>query len=390
MASRSHSSTKAIVPAPSHALAVRSAALVARGLRDLARDSNWLIKKVFTGRTPHLAISATGEFCAASPLVRHGTERIALYDIELATPTMTLSVPGEPASSPAGQPGVFAWSATGRYLIAAWRGWRPELYAFDLHGKISLGSFGNFSHFPEWLAWSDSGRYFSSACGGGAEARVRLWEVTTRPGSSSRGSIATEGPLGFEPLSEAGGPRSFDDWFGGEPLDAESGDEGAFSGFGRSAFSPDEGTLASVVEIEGEWADDSIVLLDVPTLRRQRAFQAQGRITGLAWTFDSRQLIYCSAGQAYRIAAENPETESLPFGAELVACHPQLPICLCFSSWLRNSAKGRLFVADLNRLSVFDEYAAEGVVDLRWSLDGSKAYAVTADGLAYIYEPPLL
>jgi hypothetical protein len=45
---------------------------------------------------------------------------------------------------------------------------------------------------------------------------------------------------------------------------------------------------------------------------------------------------------------------------------------------------------DLNRLTVFDEYAAEAVVGLRWSLDGSKAYAVTSDGLAYIYEPPLL
>ena len=60
------------------------------------------------------------------------------------------------------------------------------------------------------------------------------------------------------------------------------------------------------------------------------------------------------------------------------------------ASWLRNSAKGRLFVADLTSLAVFDEYAAEGVADLRWSLDGSKAYAVTSDGLAYIYEPPLL
>jgi hypothetical protein len=27
---------------------------------------------------------------------------------------------------------------------------------------------------------------------------------------------------------------------------------------------------------------------------------------------------------------------------------------------------------------------------LRWSADGTKAYAVTQDGLAYIYEPPLL
>jgi hypothetical protein len=29
-------------------------------------------------------------------------------------------------------------------------------------------------------------------------------------------------------------------------------------------------------------------------------------------------------------------------------------------------------------------------VDLRWSVEGSKAYSVTPDGLAYIYEPPLL
>jgi len=82
--------------------------------------------------------------------------------------------------------------------------------------------------------------------------------------------------------------------------------------------------------------------------------------------------------------------EPLPFGAELCVCHPHLPLCVCFSSWLKNSAKGRLFLSDLSRQTVFDEYAAEGVVDLRWSLDGSKAYAVTRDGMAYIYEPPLI
>jgi len=82
--------------------------------------------------------------------------------------------------------------------------------------------------------------------------------------------------------------------------------------------------------------------------------------------------------------------EPLPFGAELCVCHPQLPLCVCFSSWLKNSAKGRLFLADLNRQTVFDEYAAVGVMVLRWSLDGSKAYAVTRDGMAYIYEPPLI
>ena len=382
MATRPPTSVSEIVPARPQALAVRSAALVARGLRDLARDSNWLIKRVFTGHAPQIAISASGQFCMASPTVRHGAERIALYDIELSRATMTLSVAGEASASESGLSATFAWSPTGRTLIAAWQGWPPELHAFDIQGKASLGTFGNFADFPQWLAWSETGKYFASACGGGAEARVRLWEQAR---DAKNGM-----PFAGAPLSEAGGPRSFDEWFGGESAGAEAGDEGAFSGFGRTAFSPDEEALASVVEIEGEWADDSIVLLDVPTLRRQRAFQAQGRVTGLTWTPDSRQLIYCSAGQAYRITANNPEAESLPFGAELVACHPQLPICLCFSSWLRNSAKGRLFVADLNSLSAFDEYAAEGVVDLRWSLDGSKAYAITADGLAYIYEPTLL
>ena len=46
-----------IVPAASRGLAVRSAALVVRGLRDMARDSNWLIKKVFPGFT-----AAAGNF----------------------------------------------------------------------------------------------------------------------------------------------------------------------------------------------------------------------------------------------------------------------------------------------------------------------------------------
>ena len=387
---------RGIVLASSPALTLRSAALAARGLRDLARDSNWLIKKVFSGRAPNLAISPAGQLCACSPLVRAGTERIALYDIELGTPSIALSIPSEPASSVAGSRAAFAWSSTGRYLMVAWPGWGNRFHAFDLRDKDSVG-FSEFSNAPRCLAWSDSGRYFASACRGGPEPRVQLWELTIRPGLSSRTNEVSEaclpdrqGPLEFSALSEAGGTRSFEQWFGAPPVDAESGDEGTFAGFGRMAFSPDENALASVVEMEGEWADDSIVVLDVPTLRRLRVFPAQGHVTGLAWTFDSRNLIYCSGGQAYRLSSDSPASEPLPFGAELVACHPRLPLCLCSSSWLKNSAKGRLFVADLNALTTRDEYAAEGVVDLRWSVEGSKAYSVTPDGLAYIYEPPLL
>jgi WD40 repeat protein len=387
MKTREKSSGKQIVPAPAHGLAVRSAAIVARGLRDLARDSNWLAKKVFSGHASDLATSPAGQVCALSLLVRQHTERIALYDIEHGVPSLALGVPGEPGICPPGMPSAFAWSPTARYLVAAWGAWQPKLYVFDLHGKMLLGAFGEFSNFPSRLAWSDTGKYFAAATGG-REGRLRLWHAKPK----SKGAV----PFSGDPTSDLGVPEcsAWRDWQELESLDAESGadsaDGSALSGFGRTLFSPDERTLASVVEIEGEWADDSIAFLAVPKLRRRNVFHAQGHITDLSWTFDSCRLVYCSAGQANILVAETMESVPLPFGAELCACHPHLPLCLCFSSWLKNSAKGRLFLVDLNRLTVYDDYAAEGVVDLRWSLDGSKAYAVTAEGLAYIYEPPLL
>jgi hypothetical protein len=36
-----------------------------------------------------------------------------------------------------------------------------------------------------------------------------------------------------------------------------------------------------------------------------------------------------------------------------------------------------------------DECDAEGVLDLCWSVDGERVYAVTRDGLAYIYDHSL-
>ena len=375
------SEVKQVVPAPSWALVVRSAAIVARGLRDLARDSNWLLKKVFSGRSSHVAISHHGELCALSAIVRHGTERVTLYDIEMSVPTLALAIPGEPSVSVPGLPAAFAWSPAGQYLTAAWGGWLPELHVFDIDGKAYLGAFGDFAHFPTSLAWSSTGKYFACASGGGEAARLRLWKTAPRS--------AVAMPFAAEPSAEIGPPPQPDESESAEPSGVEADDQGVFSGYGRAAFSPDENQLAAILENDGDWADDSIALLEVPSLDMQSIVQAQGHVTDLSWTFDNHQLIYCAAGQAYRIAPESSEAEALPFGAELCACHPHLPLGLLFSSWLKSSAKGRVFIVDLNGLSLFDEYPAEGVVDLRWSADGAKAYAVTAEGLAYIYEPPL-
>jgi WD40 repeat protein len=381
MENQGKTGTQQMILTPAQGLALRSSAIVARGLRDLARDSNWLIKKIFSARCSNLAISASGQVCGVASLAPLGTECVCIFDIELSVPISTLAVPPDRPAGAAGLPAAFAYSPTARQLVAAWGAWPSELQVFDLHAKAFLGSYGEFSNLPESLAWSTSGKYLAAGTLGGREASLRLWEAA----AESRFGL----PFSGKPVAELGGAAKLDDLLNVITAGAESGDEGTFSGFGRSAFSPDEGTIAAIVRVEGEWADDSIALFDVPTLRRQHAFQAQGRATDVAWAFDGKQIIFCSSGQAYRLPADTMEPEPLPLGAELCACHPHLPLCLCFSSLLKNSAKGRLFLIDLERLTVFDECPAEGVVDLRWSLDGSKAYAVTADGLAYIYEPPL-
>ncbi len=381
MAAHDTSSTKQIARTQSGALAVRSSALVARGLRDLARESNWLIKKVFTGRSQHLAISSAGQVCAISTSIHHGTSQVALYDIELSVPTMTLSVPmagkrADPTDSEsdahANSLAAFSWSPGARYLVAAWSGWPAGLHLFDLHGKLYLGRIDELDRIPGNLAWSDSGDYFV-ATSRGKQATLRVWEPKG-------------GPLGEQAAIEIGTP----DWLEPQQAGEEFAEEGSFRGYGRAAFSPNQEALASVIEFKGEWADDSIMVADVTKPSRRALFVAAGHVTDLTWTPDSEQLVYCAAGQAYRLQPENVNSEPLPFGAELCTCHPHLPLCVCYSSWLKNSAKGRLFLVDLSRSTVFDEYPAEGVADLRWSADGSKAYAVTREGMAYIYEPPLI
>jgi WD40 repeat protein len=373
---RDEVNARSIIRADSQGLTLRSAGLVRRGLRDLARDSNWLIKKLFAGRSAQVAISDTGNVCAIPNSTLGSAQRLILFDIEMNVPMLALSAPSELPKTSENLPAAFVWSPGSRYLVAASELWRERaLHVFDLHSKLLLGTFGEFATFPARLEWSTVGGYFAAASAGGKRASLRLWTA-----------IRDAVPFSAAPTHEMGLP----DWFERQTYEAEFGEEGAFSGYGRIAFSPDGTTLASVVEIRGDWADDSIVFVDAATLGKKNVFHAQGHITDIAWTPDSSQIVYCASGQAYRLDVSTLVSEPLPFGAEFCACHPHLPLCLCFSSWLKNSAKGRLFIADLSTQNVFDEHAAENIAHLRWNGDGSKAYAVTSDGMAYIYEPSLI
>lgn len=178
METRERSATKAIVAVGRQGLVVRSTALVARGLRDLTRDSNWIVKKIFAGHTSSLAISGMGHVCFVSRQFQRGGpyrtgdfgQRVVLYDMEMNIPMIALSVPNEAAVGTQDLSGAFAWSPTTNFLVAAWGGWPSTLHSFDLHGKIFLGAFGDFGSIPRCLAWSPTEKYFVETCSGREES----------------------------------------------------------------------------------------------------------------------------------------------------------------------------------------------------------------------------
>ncbi len=358
-----------------NALALRSATLVARGLRDLARESNWLRVRVFPGKASKVAVSSVGTVCAISAESRGNAPRVTVYDAHSSYAQMALAVPEETPALAKYLPATFAWSPSGRFLAGTWAAWQPSIHLFDLGAKEFVGSFGKFNQPPSYLAWSPNEHFIAAATPGGKVASLRLWTL------GEHGESIEDAPA-----SQAGVPN----WLERQTYEAEFGEEGAFGGYGRTAFCPDGKSLASVIEIHGEWADDSILIAETPSLRKIQSFQAQGHITDLAWATGGKSLIYCAAGQTYRLDRETLELELLPFAAEMCTAHPRLPLAVCFSSWVKESARGQLFAVDLTTGKVFDKCGADGVAELRWSGDGTKAYAIAKDGAAYIYEPPAL
>ncbi|MGA8234616.1 MAG: hypothetical protein WB795_24275 [Candidatus Acidiferrales bacterium] len=355
----------------SRALAAQSAALVRRGLRDLARDSNWLIKKLFTRRMNELQISPAGQVCATSYDARAGRARISIFDIELSVPAFNLDVPyDQPPERPARR-ASFVWSPDGRYVVAAAPDGSQELHLLDVPARSHVRLLNTFDYASETLTWSASGNYFAASFAAGDFSSIRLWRKANDQELS---------------LGRAEGEIAVADWIAARPGSEVAEDAGSFQNYGTLALSPGDEWLAAVAEIDGDWADDYLLLARVPSLRLADIHAGQGHITDVSWSGGPQQLVYCASGQAFQLNLESREATPMPFAAELFRCHPTQPIAGCFASWLKNSAKGRLFVANLDDGTVIDECPAEGVVDIRWSGDGTKLYAVSQGGLAYAYE----
>jgi WD40 repeat protein len=359
-----------IAPAEAKAITVLSSSLVLRGLREFPQTSRWSVKQAFHATGAHLAISPLGRVVTYSAETRESSQRIEILDAELAGAPAVIAVPDEPFIAHPDFPPAFAWAPNERSLVAVAGAWQPELHLFHTPTARFVGRFGPFRVYPTHLCWSENARYFAAASDGSENGKLTLW-------------MPADSPEKFEALCEMD-RRAF-----AEPCVSEEDNQGNFYGFGATAFRPGERMLAAVLEYDGDWSDDSVLLLRVPTLEIGARFETTGHVTQLSWSGDGRRLIFCASGQVYSLDMESEAITSLPFAAEMCQCHPTLPICGFYNSWLKHSAAGRIFVADLQRNTIIDECRAEGIGDIRWSNDGRTFYALGRDGTAYLFDCPL-
>lgn len=366
---RTKRQSEEITRAQTKAITVLSSPLVLRGIREFPQTSRWNVRQPFVSPRADASISALGRVAVYSAETRESSQRVEIADVEASAEPVQIAVPDEPFIAHPDFPAAFAWAPDEGCLLAASGTWQPELHMFDPRERTLLGRFGAFRVYPTHLCWSQGGQYFAAASDGSENAKLTLW-------------MSGNSPEKFEPLCEM--DRAV---FAESPApDEGEADQGNFYGFGATAFRPDERMLATVLEFDGDWSDDSILLVRVPTLEISRQFETTGHVTQLSWSSDGRRLVFCSSGQAYSLDPDSRAITSLPFAAEMCQWHPALPLCGFYNSWLKNSAAGRIFVADLQRNTVIDECRAEGIADIRWSNDGRTFYAVARDGTAYLFD----
>jgi WD40 repeat protein len=363
--------TAEIVTRKTQSLAVRTATLVRRGIRDLAVETHWRARKVSSARHGAVAVSAFGRMAALEVAAARSRVSLTVEDLEEGSEVESLPLAIESVAEAGLGISVARWSPDGRYLLVASPDWNPEAHLFDVELRSCLRTYP-IPSLDDSFAWSPNGNLFGLASA--ADCSVNIWvcrnaapQLDETPDGSLDPSLAIRN----------------------DSAEAQPDDVAVLSGFGPMAFSSVSGLVAVALRFPEEWADDHILLAAARSLASGTIVPIQGNATDMSWDARGENLIFCAGGKVFAANLASRSIIPLPFNAEICRCHPILPICACYSSWLKDSANGRLFITEARTGRVIDECDAEGVVDLCWSVDGERVYAVTRDGLAYIYDHSL-
>ncbi len=360
-----------LVTRKTQSLAVRTATLVRRGLRDLAVETHWRARKVSSARHGAVAVSPFGRMAALQTPQGRGRVSLTVEDLENETEVETLPLSIAGITEPGLGISVARWSPDGRFLLVASPDWNPEAHLFDVEALSCVHTYP-IPSLDDSFAWSPNAGLFGLASA--AECTVNIWRCR------NAAPALDDTPHGSLDPSLA---------IRNDSAEAQPGDVAVLSGFGPMAFSSVGGLIAVALRFPEEWADDHILLAAAPSLSSGTIVPIQGNATDMSWDARGENLIYCAGGKVFAANLASRGILPLPFNAEICRCHPIVPVCACYSSWLKDSANGRLFIIEMRTGRVVDECDAEGVVDLCWSADGERVFAATRDGLAYIYDRSL-
>lgn len=293
----------------------------------------------------------------------------------------------------------FAWSPCGNYLATGSGSPEGTLRIFDTRRRKLVYSERRHVRSIYYLNWSPGGNYLISSSLP-ARPRMVIWrckwegpEGNESPILSIMHEILTLPPFPHHHFDE-----DLKKWFG-------------YHGFKKCAISPNERLIAGNAGVQP--TDEYLILFDLPDLsevaridllyedHRSLPWGTHSQITSLSWTRDSRLLYFCQYGTLNFVSINSSNTAGRVKATELYfdrcCSNPRFDIIAlskgpdgAFLDEQEGFLNGLISIRQLPNFEVISEFTGpSGIVDLRWSSDGNKLWAMCQDGTAVQAELPV-